>query len=67
MAKRKAKLVTFSVTTRIIVDDHLEDHEIAEKALFQAVNNLRNDGISDHLEEVVDDKECPFGKFEDDK
>jgi hypothetical protein len=62
MAK-KAKLVTLSLTVRIIVDENAEDIEIATKAHEKALHEIRNHmGYFDMLEKIEDDTEIPFGK-----
>jgi hypothetical protein len=62
-----AKLVTLSLTVRVIVDESAEDTEIATKAHEKALNELRTQmGYLDMLENIQDDTEIPFGKGRDD-
>lgn len=61
-----AKLVTISVTTRVIVDSDSTEEQIMEKALPQLKRNLAVDGAFDHYESIVDDIECPVGTSPDD-
>lgn len=62
-----AKLVTVSVTTRVVVEDNASDEQIMEDAMFRCLINLQNDGICDHLESVVDDTEMPFNSKEEEE
>jgi hypothetical protein len=57
-----AKLVTVSITTRVIVDINSTEEQIMEKALPKLKQNLIEDGILDHLETITPDTEIPFGK-----
>ena len=72
--KKFAKLVTFEVTVRVVVERHIEmsDSELDDLAIKQAsskaVEALRSgaDGL-ENVSAVVDDTECPFGTFDEDK
>ena len=64
--KKVAKLVTFSVTTRVVTDENTSEEVMTEKAVQQAARNLLHDGIFDHLDEVVEDTELPYGSLEKD-
>jgi len=61
---KKAKLVTVVVTTRVVADADSTDEQIMEKAIPHLLRNLSEDGCLDHLDDIVDDKECPFGTLE---
>ena len=63
MSKKIAKLVTVSVTTRVVVDEGATDEQIMEVALPKQINNLQNDGCLDHLESIEYDTECPYGTY----
>ena len=63
--RKVAKLVTVSVTTRVIVDSNLSEEEIMKTALPQLKRNLAIDGILDHLDKIVADTECPFEGSDD--
>lgn len=56
----KAKLVTFTITTRVVVEDNATDEEIA--AIAVAKTNKHADGYlsPDFLDEIRDDTECPY-------
>jgi hypothetical protein len=56
-----AKLVTVSLTTRVIVEDTDTDEQIMEKAIPQLEKKLAGDGTCDNIESIVDDEEIPFG------
>ena len=69
MTKKKAFLVTFSVTTRIVAvpdsDGDLDENDL-DKARFNAIEAMRNDGIEDHLEDYEEDNECPYDADDED-
>lgn len=56
-----AKLVLFSLMTRVIVDDNSSDEEIVEKAKAGIQEKIDNELI-ENLESIEDDKEVPYGK-----
>ena len=60
-----AKLVTLSVTVRVVVDESAEELEILETAHPKCVDAILNDGVFDHFESIKDDEECPFGTLEE--
>lgn len=62
-----AKLVIVSLMTRVIVEDTATDEETVAQAKRGFQDKLDNDELMDNLEEIVDDKEAPFGTFEFDK
>lgn len=57
---KKAKLVSFTITTRVIVDDSMSDEEIAEEALSKIQRNASEYLIMDNLDDVRDDIEVPY-------
>ena len=71
--QRVAKLVSFEITTRVIVNENKEMPEVEEEdAINAALEKLKKDSIEhwicfDNCTEVIEDKECPFGIFDDDK
>lgn len=72
--KRVAKLITFELTTRVIVNENKEMPEVEnEDAYHAAIEKIKADNDIEHwicmdnCTELVDDTECPFGTFEDDK
>ena len=54
-----AKLVTVTLTTRIIVDSDWDDATIFELAAPKLVDKLTNEGF-ENCEEIIEDIECPF-------
>lgn len=72
--KRVAKLITFELTTRVIVNENKEMPEVEDEDAYHAAiekikadNNIEKWICMDNCTELVDDTECPFGTFEDDK
>lgn len=72
--KRVAKLITFELTTRVIVNENKEMPEVEnEDAYHAAIEKIKADNDIEHwicmdnCTELVDDTECPFGTFDDDK
>ena len=69
--KRVAKLVTFEITTRVIVNENempeVEEEDAINAAIEKVKSTIMNDLCFDQCTEVVNDKECPFGTFDDDK
>lgn len=72
--KRVAKLITFELTTRVVVNENKNMPEVEEEdAYHAAIEKIKADNDVEHwicmdnCTEVVDDTECPFGTFEDDK
>jgi hypothetical protein len=59
-----AKLVTMSVTKRVVVDEEATDLEIMETAHPECVNAILQDGVFEHLESIVLDEECPYKNLE---
>jgi predicted metal-dependent hydrolase len=61
-----AKLVTVSLTTRIIVEEGTTDEDILAKA-ESALKELARTELSENLDKIEDDTECPYGTFKTDK
>ena len=65
---KKAVLVSFSLMTRVIVDENATDEEIVAKARPRIQARINNDELGENLESVEDDEEIPYGEaFEDQK
>lgn len=62
-----AKLVTLSVTVRVIADEGTEELDIIRAAEQKCINALQDDSVFDHFESIKDDEECPYGTFEGDE
>lgn len=61
-----AKLVTISMMTRVVVDDDADDDFIINRSAMNFINKITNE-IGEHIEEIVDDEECPYNPEEDDE
>jgi len=61
-----AKLVTITLTTRIIVDTNASEEEIVKAAQPKFIEKLKNNELMENLEDIVNDTECPFGTFSKD-
>lgn len=62
-----AKLVTVSITTRVVVEDNDTEEQVAQKALPQAVRGIEESGVFDCVTSIQDDTEVPFGTLNSDK
>lgn len=65
--KRKAKLVMFTLTTRVVVDANempeCEEEDAIDKALEKIKANPEDYLIANNFEDMYDDEECPYGTF----
>ena len=61
---KKAKLITFSITTRVLVDaDGTEEEQFDEAVKIarpKIVNNAKDVIMGDNVVEIDDDEECPY-------
>lgn len=57
--KKVAKLVYVSLATRVIVDENASESEILEIAKNNFLGKIETE-LNEHLEEILDDEECPF-------
>lgn len=68
-----AKLVTFELTTRVVVNKNEMPECEEEDAIGAALNKIReNNNVDmwlcfDNCTEVTDDTECPYGTFDEEK
>lgn len=63
-----AKLVYFSLMTRVIVDENATDEEIVKACYPNIQAKLNNNELGENLESIEDDEELPYGEaFEDQK
>ena len=62
--KRVAKIVTVSVSTRVVVNDTTSDEDTISVAIPRLAGNLYNDGVFDHLVSIKDDTEIPYEALE---
>ncbi len=56
-----AKLVLASILVRVIVDDSATDEQIVDAAKAKVIDKAKNE-LYENIEEIMDDKEVPFGK-----
>jgi len=61
-----AKLVTVSLTTRVVVEDNADDETIMETAKPQLVDKIMNESL-ENVEVIIDDTTFPYGSFEEEK
>lgn len=54
-----AKLVTVSLMTRVIVDQNASDTDILDAAREKFIEKIKTE-LSEHLESIDDDQECPY-------
>ena len=68
---KKAKLVTFEVTTRVIVNEsampEVEEEDAIQKAIEKITSNPDGYLCYDNLSWIEDDKECPYNPETDNK
>ena len=60
-----AKLVYYSFATRVIVDEKAYDDEIIRESKRKILEKVNNE-LSENLEDIIDDEECPVGTFDTD-
>jgi hypothetical protein len=58
-----AKLITFSLTTRVIVDENATDEEIAAKALSGIRAKIDNNELVENIESIEEDTTLPYGSL----
>jgi hypothetical protein len=61
-----AKLVYVSMVTRVVVDENATDEQILEAARANFIEKVQTE-LGEHLEEIIDDEECPFGSIKTDE
>jgi uncharacterized protein (UPF0212 family) len=59
-----AKLVYVSLVTRVIVDETASETEIMELAVPKLTEKLMDEPL-EHIEEIVEDDECPYDSYWD--
>ena len=60
-----AKLVYYSFATRVVVDESSTEQDIITESKRRILEKVNNE-LSENLEEIIDDEECPIGTFETD-
>lgn len=66
----KAKLVTFTFCTRVVVPDNFNEEQIERAAVANMVIRLNADTYSEFMTNctaIEDDKECPYNQHHDKK
>ena len=63
MIKLKPKLVSVSLTTRVVVPDDLPDEELVKIAKKQIIENRLRD-VEENVESIKEDTECPITEKE---
>lgn len=70
MAK-KAYLVVSTFVTRVVADENLENEknwqELVNKSEEAIIAKIQNDELSENIEDVIEDEECPYGSLDKDK
>ena len=64
MSKKVAKLVYFSMMTRVVVDENATDEEIIKACYPNIQAKIDNKELGENIEDIEDDGECPFGTFD---
>lgn len=64
MAKKVAKLVYFSLITRVVVDEDASDEEIINSCYPNIQAKIDNNELGENIEDIRNDTECPSGSFE---
>lgn len=69
--KKVAKLVTFEITTRVVVNESEMPEITMEDAINSALEKIKHEKIEnlacfDNATDVYTDTECPFGTFDED-
>lgn len=61
-----AKLVVVSFVTRVVVEENDSLETIASLVEKNIIAKIQNDELQENIEDVLEDKECPFGSLEKD-
>jgi len=64
--KKVAKLVSFTLTTRVIVDEDSTEKQIISSCYPKIREKIKNLELDDNLDVIMDDEECPCGTFDTD-
>ena len=69
--KKKAKLVMFTLTTRVVVNENempeCEEEDAIEKALEKIKAKPEDYLVIENFDGIYDDEECPYGSLDCDK
>ena len=61
-----AKLVAVSFIARVVVDEDASLETIYEKAKESVLNQIENGDLPSNVEDIFEDKECPYGSMKKD-
>jgi hypothetical protein len=61
-----AKLVTITMSTRVIVDENASESDIIELASIRMSEKIQHE-FNENLESIEDDTECPYNPEWDDE
>jgi hypothetical protein len=61
-----AKLVTITMTTRVIVDENASESDVIEQASIKMSENIQHE-FNENLESICEDTECPYDPEYDDE
>jgi hypothetical protein len=64
--KKVARLVEFSLRTRVVVDENATEDEIIRASYKGIQDKITNEELGDNLVECELDDECPIGTFDTD-
>ena len=65
--KKVARLVEFSLRTRVVVDENATEDEIIRASYKGIQDKITNEELGDNLVECDLDDECPIGTFDTDE
>jgi hypothetical protein len=54
-----AKLVTITMTTRVIVDENASESDVIEQASIKMSEKIQHE-FNENLESICEDTECPY-------
>ncbi len=65
----KAKLVYFSLATRVVVEDNASEDDVISAAIDRLLDTpgMIREKLGEGIEEVSDDDECPYGTFDNER
>lgn len=58
--KKIAKLVTITLTTRVVVKANATEEEIARASKENFLSKISNNEIQENIDVIMDDEECPY-------
>jgi hypothetical protein len=64
--EKVAKLVTITMTTRVIVDENASESDVIEQASIKMSEKIQHE-FNENLESIYEDTECPYDPEYDDE